>query len=39
MCICEIVEVVEGANSTVAHHLRILAEGGIAGRIRYLLLI
>jgi DNA-binding transcriptional ArsR family regulator len=29
MCICEIVEVVEGANSTVAHHLRILTEGGL----------
>jgi len=29
MCICEIVEAVEGANSTVAHHLRILTEGGL----------
>jgi DNA-binding transcriptional ArsR family regulator len=29
MCICEIVEAVEGANSTVAHHLKILAEGGL----------
>jgi DNA-binding transcriptional ArsR family regulator len=29
MCICEIVETVEGANSTVAHHLRILTEGGL----------
>ena len=29
MCICEIVEVAEGANSTVAHHLRLLTEGGL----------
>jgi DNA-binding transcriptional ArsR family regulator len=29
MCICEIVEVTEGANSTVAHHLRLLTEGGL----------
>ncbi len=29
MCICEIVEAVEGANSTVAHHMRILTEGGL----------
>ena len=29
MCICEIVEAADGANSTVAHHLRLLAEGGI----------
>ncbi len=29
MCICEIVEAVEGANSTIAHHLRILTEGGL----------
>ncbi len=29
MCICEIVEAAEGANSTVAHHLRLLTEGGL----------
>lgn len=29
MCTCEIVEALAGATSTVAHHLRILAEGGL----------
>ncbi len=29
MCTCEIVEVVEGANSTIAHHLRMLIKGGL----------
>ncbi len=29
MCTCEIVEAAEGANSTIAHHLRILTEGGL----------
>ncbi len=29
MCTCEIVEAVEGANSTIAHHLRMLTEGGL----------
>lgn len=29
MCMCEIIETVEGANSTVVHHLRILTEGGL----------
>ncbi len=29
MCMCEIIEAVEGANSTVVHHLRILTEGGL----------
>ncbi len=29
MCTCEIVEATEGANSTIAHHLRILTEGGL----------
>jgi len=29
LCICEIVGALEGASSTVAHHLRILEEGGL----------
>jgi DNA-binding transcriptional ArsR family regulator len=29
MCICEIVEAIEAANSTIAHHLRLLTEGGL----------
>ncbi len=29
MCTCEIVTALEGAASTIAHHLRILAEGGL----------
>lgn len=29
LCICEIVEALEGATSTIAHHLRILSEGGL----------
>jgi len=29
LCTCEIVASLEGASSTVAHHLRILAEGGL----------
>ena len=29
LCTCEIVAALEGAASTIAHHLRILAEGGL----------
>ncbi len=29
MCTCEIVAALEGAASTIAHHLRLLAEGGL----------
>ena len=29
MCLCEIVEAIGGANSTIAHHLRLLTEGGL----------
>jgi DNA-binding transcriptional ArsR family regulator len=29
LCTCEIVSALEGATSTIAHHLRILAEGGL----------
>jgi DNA-binding transcriptional ArsR family regulator len=29
LCTCEIVAALEGATSTIAHHLRILTEGGL----------
>ena len=32
MCLCEIVDALQGAESTLTHHLRMLLEGGNAAR-------
>lgn len=31
MCMCELVEVLGGASSTITHHLRIMERGGLIG--------